>query len=190
MDLLTSTSLATMRKCPRMYQLRYQLGWSRDRVRDVFRFGSAYHNGLEAFNRGASSDEAARIAGRAYSLIPDWADERDWTIESAQVQELVRGHCWRYGQETTRTVVEAEKVFRLPIVNPDTGRRSKSFELGGKIDCLAMYAAVLMLDEYKTADDDITAGAAYWLRLRFDEQISIYTHAARELGAVPAAASR
>lgn len=181
MDLLTSTSLATMRKCPRMYQLRYQLGWSRDRVRDVFRFGSAYHNGLEAFNRGASADEAAHIAGRTYSPVPDWADEAAWQLEAVQVGELVYGHCWRYGQEE-RTVLAAEQTFRIDVRNPETRRRSKSFQLAGKIDCISMRGGRLVIEEYKTAGEEIDSGASYWLRLRFDQQISIYMLAAREIG--------
>jgi len=182
MDLLTSTSLATMRRCPRQYLLRYQHGWTRDRVRDVFRFGSAYHAGLEAHNRGADALESAHIACRVYSLIPEWVtDEEAWQIEAAQVGELVRGHIWRYGTDE-RTVIAAETTFKLPIVSPWTRKRSRSLRLAGKIDCISQRGLRLFIDEYKTAGEEIDAGAEYWSRLRFDQQISIYMLAARAMG--------
>lgn len=182
MDTLTATALATMRTCPRKYYLRYQLAWGTERTATPLRFGSAYHAGLEAYNKTGDEALAVTAAIVSYTNTPDWAEPDQWIEEAIDVEELVRGHIWRYGQDTARPV-EAERVFVMPITNPETGRASKTFELRGKMDLISELEAMrLALNEYKTADDDIADGSDYWPRIRFDQQISIYVIAARHIG--------
>lgn len=181
-DILTATSLATFRACPRKFYLRYQLAWSKIRLADALRFGSAYHAGLEAYNVTGDVEQAVAAATKGYAVVPDWSNAESWAEEAVDVEELVRGHVWRYGMDTAKPV-EAERVFVMPLVNPETGRPSKTFQLRGKMDLISELEPMrLALNEYKTCDDDVSDASDYWPRVRFDQQISLYTIAARYIG--------
>jgi len=181
-DLLTSTRLATLRRCPKQHYYRYELGLSRVRTSDALRLGAAFHRGLELHNRGVDPATAITEAVAGYQQVPEWADSFEWAVEREVVQELLAGHFWRYENDDIQ-VVAVERIFRRPLVNPFTGRWSRAFILGGKIDAIVRLAdgrhAVL---EYKTTGEDIGPDSDYWLRLRCDPQISLYVIAARALG--------
>lgn len=181
-DLLTSTRLATLRRCQRQHYYRYELALSRVRTGDALRLGAAFHRGLELRNRGAGPANAIAEAASGYQQVPEWADGFEWEVEREVVQQLLAGHFWRYENDDIE-VVAVERIFRRPLVNPFTGRWSRAFILGGKIDAIVRLAdgrhAVL---EYKTTGEDIGPDSDYWLRLRCDPQISLYVIAARALG--------
>jgi len=179
---LTSTRLTTLRKCPRLHFLRYELGFSRIRTAAPLRFGAAFHAGLEAHNRGASDQTVMECALAGYEAVPAWTDPTDWAVERETLKALLSGHIWRYGTDNMEFVA-IERAFDVPLLNPATGAKSRLFTLAGKIDSIVKLPdgrfAVL---EYKTAGEDITPDAEYWLRLRCDGQISQYVLAARALG--------
>lgn len=164
-----------------MHYLRYELGLARERVGDALRFGSAFHRGLEARNNGRHIDDAVAVATDGYDTIPTWADPIQWQQERAQVAALLRYYDWRYSLDDA-PVIAAERVFDLPLVNPLTGRRSRTFRIGGKIDAICEYQGRQIVREYKTCGESIAPDSGYWLRLRQDPQVTMYVHAARELG--------
>ena len=181
-DVLTSTRLSTLRRCPRQHYYRYELGLARIRTADALRMGSAFHHGMELYNQAVDPALAIDNAIEGYASLPVWADPFDWQVEREVVRQLLTGHFWRY-QNDNITVLAAEQSFELPLVNPQTGSRSRRFVLAGKIDGIVRLpdgrVAVL---EYKTAGEDIGPDSEYWLRLRSDPQISMYVWAARALG--------
>ena len=179
---LTATRMATLRRCPRQAYFRYELGLERVREATPLRLGGAFHRGLELRNRGAGEAEALAEALAEYEVAPAWADDFAWRVEAETVRNLLAGHFWRYSADDVR-ILEAERSFELPLVNPATGKASRSFVLAGKIDGLVQLAdGRLAVLEYKTAGEDIGPDSAYWLRLRCDPQISQYVIAARALG--------
>jgi citrate lyase gamma subunit len=98
------------------------------------------------------------------------------------VAALLSGYDWRWGASKLK-VIATEQSFRLPLRNPATGKPSQLFELAGVIDGIVrMEDSRLAVMEHKTASEDLALGSDYWLRLQNDLQISIYVHAARELG--------
>jgi len=180
--LLTSTRLAALRKCPRLHYWRFELGLSRIRRATPLRLGGAFHYGLELFNGGASADEAIAEATAHYAVCPDWADPTDWAVEYETLKALLSGHFWRYQQDNLEFVA-VEQSFEIPLINPDTSAASRTFRLAGKMDGIVRLAdGRLAVLEYKTAGEDISPDADYWLRLRCDGQISLYVLAARALG--------
>jgi len=179
---LTATRLATFRGCPRRHYYRFELGLSRIRGAAPLRFGKALHLGLEAHNGGATADEAVARAAAGYEQPPEWADPTDWTVERETLAALLAGHFWRYDDDDVQ-IIAAEQVFDLPLVNPRTGRQSRTFRLGGKIDAIVRLPdGRLAVLEYKTAGEDIGPDSEYWLRLRCDPQLSHYVLAARTIG--------
>lgn len=180
--LLTSTRLATLRRCPRQHYFRYELGLSRVRTSDALRLGAAFHHGLERHNRGANPTDAILEATAGYASPPEWADEFDWAVERETLAQLLAGHFWRYEHDDLEFLA-VERAFALPLINPRSGRPSRAFMLAGKIDAIVRLAdGRLAVLEYKTAGEDIGPDSDYWLRLRCDPQISQYVLAARGLG--------
>ena len=179
---LTSSRLAALRKCPRLHYLRYELGLTRSREATPLRLGSAFHAGLEAHNRTASEQTAFERALCDYETIPNWADPVEWAVERETLKALLRGHIWRYGSDNIE-FVSVEQTFEVPLCNPATNARSRTFTVAGKIDGIVVLSdGRLAVLEYKTAGEDIAPDAEYWLRLRCDGQISMYVLAARACG--------
>jgi len=180
--LLTSTRFAALRKCPRLHYWRFELGLSRIRRATPLRFGGAFHYGLELYRAGLSRDLAIETATSDYATCPDWADPTDWAVERETLKALLSGHFWRYQQDDLEHIA-VEQTFETPLINPDTLRPSRTFAVAGKIDGIVRLPdGRLAVLEYKTAGEDVSPDADYWLRLRCDGQISLYVLAARALG--------
>ncbi len=95
-------------------------------------------------------------------------------LVAAKVRALIYGYDdhWKSSQYEVLTV---EEVFQLPIVNPDTGRSSRTFVQGGKFDLKVMFDQKRMMVEHKTCNEEIADPAApYWRRLAIDSQVSMY----------------
>jgi len=181
-DVLTSTRLATLRRCSKQHYFRYELGLSRIRTSDALRLGAAFHRGLELRNKGFDPAAAMDGAVAGYEIVPEWADTFDWKVECEVVRQLLAAYFWRYENDDVE-IIEVERTFELPLVNPSTGRTSRAFVLAGKIDAIARLAdGRLVVLEYKTCGEDIGPDSDYWLRLRCEPQISQYVLAARALG--------
>ncbi len=109
-------------------------------------------------------------------------------FEGSKVEALMVGYHARWSSQPYETLgVELE--FRAPLVNPETGASSRSFEFGGKLDALIRihdgpHEGVWIV-EHKTASGAIGLGSEYWKRLRLDSQISTYLVGARALGHDP-----
>lgn len=182
MNRLSTTRLASLRRCPRQHYYRYELGLSRIRDKDALRLGSAFHVGLEAKNGGMDAELAVAQGTLGYDERPAWADTWEWEVERETVRHLLAGYFWRYGADELE-VLAAERSFEIPLVNPATGEASEICVLVGKIDAIVRLPdGRLAVLEYKTAGEDIGVDSDYWLRLRCDPQISQYVIAARDLG--------
>jgi len=179
---LTSTRLATLRRCPRQHYFRFELGLARVRTSDALRLGAAFHRGLELHNNGVDAAKAIEQATANYADVPEWADAFAWRVECETVRNLLAGYFWRYENDHVE-ILEVERTFEIPLVNPETRASSRTFVLSGKIDAIVRLAdGRLAVLEYKTAGEDIGPDSAYWLRLRCDPQISQYVLAARAIG--------
>lgn len=125
------------------------------------------HAALEVWWLGQGLDAALEVATRGA------VDE----FEAAKVRVLLRGYDARWAHEV-HEVVAVEREFYAPLLNPETGAPSRTYELGGKLDVLLRSKFV----EHKTTSEDIGLGSVYWRRLTLDPQVSTYYAGAKSLG--------
>lgn len=107
--------------------------------------------------------------------ISDTAErDPDASLICAKIAGLMVGYHHRWRDQQWRTV-EKEQEFQLPIINPETSRRSRTHTYAGKTDGLIEGYAKLVGLEHKTASEDISDPASpYWSRLIIDSQVSHY----------------
>jgi hypothetical protein len=103
-------------------------------------------------------------------------------FDLARAEAMLRGYDARWGTEPYE-VLAVEAEFRAPLVNPETGAASRTWQRGGKIDAIARDSAGrILVVEHKTASEDITPGSSYWRRLSMDGQVSGYFLGSDALG--------
>jgi len=179
---LTHSAMACARRCLRQYYFRYELRLHSRREAAALRLGAAVHVGLERWSGGASPEEAILDATADYATCPHWAEPYDWEIEREIVGNLLAGYFWRYGEDALE-YVEIEKPWDTPLVNPVSGRESRTWRLSGRRDGIVRTPdGRLFVLERKTAGEDIGPDSDYWLRLRCDQQISLYVISAFHQG--------
>jgi hypothetical protein len=182
MDTITHSRTASFKACRKKHWYEYELGLRPTIDARALRIGTAHHSGLDTWKKTADNEAAIETARATYGECPAMFDSADWEMERETVAALVSGYCWRW-KEAAHKVIASELSFRLPLVNPATGAKSKLFELAGKIDgIIEMEDGRLAVEEEKTVSEDVGTGASYWQRLQIDTQASIYMYAARQLG--------
>ncbi len=103
-------------------------------------------------------------------------------VLTAMARGLMVGYDHRWSGQRWETV-SVESEYRLPIVNPETGRTSRTFDQAGKTDGIVRFDGKTFLMEHKTAGEDIEDPAApYWRRLEIDAQVSGYVLANWQMG--------
>jgi hypothetical protein len=101
------------------------------------------------------------------------ADQCD-PLAAWKVRALLAGYHQRW-KSTPFTVLGVEETFQLPIINPDTGRPSRTFTQGGRFDLSVHFDGKDWMVEHKSTAEDISDPAApYWKRLAIDSQVSMY----------------
>ena len=166
--LVTNSEMTCARRCAREHHYAYDLGIRPIEDAEALRFGSLIHAGLEQLWLG-NGLEAALVAGQRGAI-----DE----FEAAKVRVLLTGYDARWGDEHHDQVVAVERQFCAPLINPETGAPSRTYELGGKLDVLLRRRFV----EHKTTSEDIGLGSTYWRRLTINSQVSTYYAGAKSLG--------
>lgn len=185
-NLLTHSRMVSFKTCPRKHHYEYIAGIRRDIDGAPLRMGSALHEGIDILKSGRSLDEACQVVYQNYANVPAWAttDEaiEEWTVECEIVLRLVTAWQWRW-QTDIIEVIATEQAFELPLINPATGAKSRTWNIAGKIDGIVRLAdGRIAVMETKTTSDDLSPDSDFWRRLRMDQQISHYMLAARTLG--------
>ena len=168
LPVITNSQMKCFRRCAREHQITYTLGIRTTQEPEALRFGSLAHVGLEAWWKGAAE---TRLAAALEAMRGAAVDE----YELARASVLLRGYDARWGRESFE-VLSVEQEFRAPLVNPESGAASRTYELGGKLDVVArdLSDGRVKLIEHKTTSEDIGTGSNYWMRLTIDPQISTY----------------
>jgi len=99
------------------------------------------------------------------------------TKEAAIVRGLLAGYHARWiGEQEQYTVLGVEELVTADLRNLETGRPSRSFRLGGKIDLrVTDTMGRLMIWDHKTTSDDIEDPASsFWRMLAINSQASQY----------------
>lgn len=120
------------------------------------------------------SDRLTAALTAVDAAIPAGSDDAQLLV-AAKVKALMIGYEARWGSADWELVGDAEQVVVHPIVNPETGRISRSFEQAGKYDGVATGYGKNVLVEHKSTSEEVAdPNAAYWRRLKIDSQVSSY----------------
>ena len=132
-------------------------------------YGSLIHDCLETWHRYRNLEQVLSLINqRCPDRAHDERQRRDWHLATA----MMTGYVNRYSDEEFE-VVELEKVFQGPIVNPETGAASRSFVLSGKVDGIVKIGTEYFVLEHKTA---AMLDSSYLERLWTDFQITLYAY--------------
>lgn len=121
-----------------------------------------------------------------------WQATMDDPWRRARANALLLGYHLRWQDMTwdgePLEVLGVEVEFRASLVNPETGWASKTWDRGGKIDCIVRGRVTgrVWILETKTTSEDFGPGTPYRDKLVLDPQISHYMVGARSLGYEPA----
>lgn len=168
-ELLTASRMNAFLACPRKHFYSHELGLRKAEPSGALRFGTAFHKALEVKALGGTPEDAYAAAIATGTFVD---------TDAATLYGLIGGYFAHYqGEADAIDRMHPEVEFNLPI----TG--SRTFAAAGKIDGLAILKdGRTALVEHKTCGEDISAGAAYWERLRFNLQLYTYVLAARANG--------
>lgn len=180
LPLLTTSELKVFRRCVREHHYAYRLGMRS--VRDdaeALRFGSLIHLGLEAIWRAYQSTAVDPLAAAVLAMTSHALD--DFDLVRATI--LLQGYVARWPAHEYE-VIGVELEFCAPLINPDTGSASRTFQIAGKLDVLVRRRSdgVVLIIEHKTTSADLGVGSMYWQLLTLDSQVSMYFAGARALG--------
>lgn len=180
---LSNSALACYRECPRKFKYRYKMLRRPRRADEALRFGSFFHCGLNAWWScdGDAGDKLACAVEAMRARAEEKPEDAD-PFELVKAEELMLGYSARWGNEAYETVA-VEKVFDVPLVNPDTGATSKTYRLSGAIDVIARRHGKVYHVEHKTTASDISPGTDYWRKVSaLDPQVSTYQAAMKAIG--------
>ena len=173
-ELLNSSRLKTYRACPRQHYLAYVQGYAPRAVAPALEFGTGMHEALAAWWTASRADAFAQALA---SLPAGWDP-----YVRARAEAMLAGYDAFWTLEGFEAL-EVERSFRLPLINPESGHPSRTWELGGTVDGIVRGAdGRVWVLEHKTTSEDAGPGSAYRRRLAMDGQVSQYIEGAAALG--------
>lgn len=174
--LLTTSRLKTEHRCSREQHIKYELGYQP--IKDdegAALLGTIIHCGLEAWWRWFMAPDAGTPLAAAILALPEDADP--YVLAKARALILGYDARWREDAERYEVLGVELELEPTPILNPATGRASRTWLVGGKLDVklrdLATNRRIVM--DHKTTSEDASPGSDYYKRLRMDLQVSLYT---------------
>jgi len=182
LPLLTHSEIQCFQRCPREHHYRYRLRRRPKADAHALRFGHVFDESLQAWwQAGPLHGRDAMIA----KLETFTKDETKYLnpFDIEKVRALLFVYDARWGNEPYE-ILRVQPTFRMPIVNPVTGRASKTYDLGGKLDVLVIDIRTdeVVIIETKTTSSDIKPEASYWHTISvLDPQISTYYSGARQI---------
>lgn len=175
LPVITNSELRTFRRCPREHHYSYRLRRRPRTTSDALRFGTLLHLGLEAWWKTTIGDSEAKFIASIAALR---AHPNVDPFDLVRAEELMLGYTARWCNEPHQAIA-VEQRFEVPLVNPETGAKSRTYALSGKCDVIAAGCVI----EHKTTSLDISLGSDYWRRVSaLDSQVSMYLSGARAAG--------
>lgn len=152
---LSYSKISTYLDCPRKYWYQYVLGVQKKKSEGFF-FGSAIHEGLEAYYRGNDPMMAVRNAlfGKKLRL----SEEAE---EGVNLKKLYKEaeRCFKIypNKAPYFEPLKTEKYFDIPIIHPKTGEELNA-SLEGKIDLIDKRGFLVDHKTAKSAPNDFFDG--------------------------------
>ncbi len=206
---VSATFIKAKNKCDYLCYLKYFLGLRTDHDTDPLRYGNRGHKCQEILGRSpgvcttcaqkAANDPGCPFCGgsgfipedrmelvvdylnKYYDIIPPNKDRTEWLVERAKLMYGMAAYQWYYSESEYETLV-TELEFKLPVINPRTGRTLPNCKLVGKIDKLVRNRnGIAMIMEHKTTSSSLDSDSSFWGNLRLNTQISMYVYAAQKM---------
>lgn len=178
-ELITHSRLVAFRACRRRHDWAYNEGIRLIEKAQPLDSGTRFHDWSESW----------LAAGQRYAAGFDPFFGCDDPYEAAKLRAMALAYHARWHGAAWK-VLATEVQFRTRITNPETGRVSQLYDLGGQIDNIVQVEEGgpddgVWVVERKTAKENLSGDATYWMRLRLGAQASIYMIGARALGYDP-----
>lgn len=113
----------------------------------------------------------------AYEVLTPFLCSTDASeaIISAKCSGLLAGYHEKW-KTSDLQIVSVERVVFADLYNPTTGRTSRTFRVGGKLDVTARdpQGRYLVIDHKTTSEDITDPNAPYWRQLVIEGQVSHY----------------
>jgi hypothetical protein len=195
-----STSLSSLKQCPRYYQYNILLGYVTRAENVHLRFGSEYNNALVTYNKrkAAGEDhETATLSAVRYAMEHTW-DEitgRPWVSDepTKNRETLVRTVIWyldKYAEDPLQTLVLAngEAAVELPFrlhIDVDSGLTGEPYLLCGYLDRKVEFNGHGWITDWKSSK--YALDERYFDRYSPDNQVSQYSFAGTMISGEPIA---
>ena len=192
-QILTFSAAKKFQSCHKSYYNRYRKNLVPLEQNETLFLGSTIHNALELWYKRDPLDLVSpapsgatihfkinKLIDEAYPLrVSDEKQKRDWHLAKA----MMGGYINQNPREDFQ-IIDTELEFTVPIINPNTNRASRTFELMGKADALVMLNDSFYIMEHKTT---ALITGDYIEILPMDFQINLYTLALSRYKNIPIA---
>ena len=174
---LSHSQISCFNNCKQEYYYKYIKGLKPKRFSTALNFGKYFHLGMELLYKHGNADIAISGVMSQLDLLTTWAWEEKDFQDFAWMKIVLRGMIDGYydifyldDMEKGYEIVELEKRYDMPIINPKTNRPSRKYSFVFIADgVLKDKNDDLWLVEYKTASQ---IGDLYLDRLLFDNQVT------------------
>jgi hypothetical protein len=182
-NLITNSRKACFQLCPQLERYTYELGYRPLAKEEPLAFGTCFHAALDAWWKAHGTGTPAAALASAQAAISGHAGDLD-PAAVIKARVLMDGYDarWTSSMEDLE-VLAVELEFRAPLRSPN-GRAFRGIRIAGKIDKVIRRRSTgeVWNVEHKTSGADLTAGSAYWQKLRMDSQVSMYFDGAKAHG--------
>ncbi len=167
-DVLTCSAIANFQTCRRKYKYRDRDGLVPISKPRYLRFGAAVHACLGAWYRTHSVEQMLAAVDSAFpNREGDANDKADWHSLSA----MMRAYATRFDYDDVE-MLSGEQRFDSALVNPASGRSSRSFRVAGGIAGVVRQGDDVLLFKHKTV-----AAIPHDLGDRLAADLSLHAHA-------------
>jgi hypothetical protein len=129
LPLVTTSELRSFRRCKREHHYSYRMGYREIHKAGPLRFGTAIHKALEVWW------SAATLGNIDLALAAIDANGEIDEFERAKARAMTLAYHARW-IDAEFEVLAVEKQFEAPLINPATGAKSQTYEVGGAIDAI------------------------------------------------------
>ena len=112
------------------------------------------------------------IEKAATDMVPG-LDEEPQTLSLIYGMIQAYDRYWRDVQAGV-TLLDSEVELSTTMLNPETGRESRTWSLGGKIDKLVEWEGRVLVDHKTTSENIEDPAGSYWRHLRIQKQPQMY----------------
>lgn len=178
----TYSSWSIFRNCRKMHQLKFIKNIIPLKKEAVLIFGVIMHRALELWHSKKNGDNSDNNCLPVFNYLNETFSNRNHDPQQKKMWHLatamITGYSERYASELFE-VIELERQFKQPIVNPATGAKSPKYVIEGKVDGIIKQDGEYYLLEHKTTSQ---IDSNYLDKLWTDFQITIYSkYIAQEL---------